>query len=197
MNLAKVMRANSYFNGAGILLYTLSLVVCFSANTLSAQGMFHFNDSSTVTYKASMVFQYGGESKLTILPKVNLVRIHKSNIVQPYYGIELGFHPLFISAAFTLAGVAGVEINSFHLEASISHFRTTKMNDGDDGYKGPFAQNAINLKLGYSVKRVTLKVGTSFLISESIPQGDERIPLLDIAMINGQIFGIELQFRMN
>lgn len=179
-----------------ILICILILGFIDSSNTLKAQK-FSFNDTSKVSFKANLVFQYGGESKLTIFPKLNMVRIHQSKILKPYYGLELGFHPLFVAGAFTFAGVTGVELNSFNLESSLCHFRTTKVNDGNGEYSGPFIQNSFNLKLGYSIKKFTLKVGMSFLIDKSIPEGDERIPLIDFGKINNHIFGLELQFRIN
>jgi hypothetical protein len=153
-------------------------------------------DSLKVIYEANFVFQYGGESKLTILPKVNLLRKHKLNLFNPYYGIELGVIPLFVGGAFSFSGICGFEKSIFNLETSVSHFRTTKISDGEDGYKGPFSQNLLNLKFGVQIRKVKLKIGTSFLLNENIPQGQERISLLDIGKINGIIYGIELQFKI-
>ena len=153
-------------------------------------------DSSKVIYKANLIFQYGGESKVTIMPKVNLLRVHKLNLINPYYGVEFGIHPLMIAGAFTFSGVCGVEKSIFNLETSISHFRTTKISDGEDSFIGPFSQNSLNLKLGIQIKKVGVKIGTSFLINENIPQGQERISLLDIGKINGNIYGIELLIKI-
>lgn len=155
-----------------------------------------FQDSSKVIYKANFIFQYGGESILTILPKVNLLRVHNLSFINPYYGVELGIHPFMVAGAFTFSGVCGVEKGIFNLEASITHFRTTKIRDGDNGYKGPFSRNLLNLKLGIQISEVRLKIGTSFLINENIPQRQERIDLLDMGKINGRIYGIELQFKI-
>jgi len=153
-------------------------------------------DSLKVIYEANFVFQYGGESKLTLLPKVNLLRKHKLSLFNPYYGIELGVHPLFVAGAFSFSGVFGIEKSIFNIETSVSHFRTTKIRNGQNGFSGPFSQNLFNLKFGIQIKKVKLKIGTSFLLNENIPQGQKRISLLDIGKINGILCGIELQFKI-
>jgi len=153
-------------------------------------------DSKNAFYEANFVFQYGGESKLTLLPKVNLMRKHNLDSFNPYYGIELGIHPLFVAGAFTFSGICGIEKGFLSLETSLSHFRTTKYSDGDKGYKGPYSQNLLNLKLGFQIGKVRLKVGTSFLLNENIPLGQERIDLLDLGKINGTVYGIEIQFKI-
>lgn len=153
-------------------------------------------DSSRVVYEANFVFQYGGESKLTLLPKVNLLRKHNLKLFNPYYGFEFGVHPLLIAGSFSVSGICGLEKSFIILETSVSHYRTNKISDGEDGYMGPFSQNLLNTKLGIRIKGVKLKIGTSFLLNENIPQGQERIPLLDVGKINGNIYGIELQFKI-
>lgn len=179
------------------LLFFFILCLNFSCLSQIEKEPFLFDESKKVSYKANAAFQYGGESKITILPKFSLVRIHQAKIIKPYYGAAIGLHPNLISAAFTFAGIGGIEVKQFSIESSISHFRTTRISDGLDGFKGPYAQNAFNLKIGYTIKRFTLKLGRSFLISEHFPEGDERIGILDIGKINGQTFGIELQWRIN
>lgn len=154
-------------------------------------------DSKKIIYEANFVFQYGGESKLALfLPKVNLLRKHHYDFVNPYYGIELGLHAGFVGGYGSLSGIVGIEKNIFSLETSVSHFRTTRISDGDDGYNGPFSQNLLNLKLGFQISNVRLKVGTSFLLNENIPQGKERIDLIDLGKINETIYGIEIQFNI-
>lgn len=154
-------------------------------------------DSKGVIYEANFVFQYGGESKLALfLPKVNLLRKHQFDFITPYYGIELGLHAGFVGGYGSLSGIIGVERNIISFETSVSHFRTTKISDGDNSYNGPFSQNLLNLKLGFQISKVRLKVGTSFLLNEKIPQGQERIGLLDLGKINGTIYGIEIQFKI-
>lgn len=154
-------------------------------------------DSKRVIYEANFVFQYGGESKLALfLPKANLLRKHQIDLFTPYYGIELGLHAGFVGGYGSLSGIVGIEKNVFSLESSISHFRTTKINDGYNGYNGPFSQNLLNLKLGFKISKVKLKVGTSFLLNENIPQGQEKIDLLDLGKINKTIYGIEIQFKI-
>ncbi|MGV3538854.1 MAG: hypothetical protein ACO1OQ_03535 [Rufibacter sp.] len=57
----------------------LHLLLLFSFTSTSAQlnkGAFVFNDTSKVAFKANSAFQLGGKSKLTLLPKLNLIRIH-------------------------------------------------------------------------------------------------------------------------
>lgn len=65
------------------------------------------------------------------------------------------------------------------------------------GQNGPFFQNMANLKLGYSIHRFTLKLGASFILSDNLPIGENRLPLFDLGLIDNQIFGIEVQFRIN
>ena len=96
----------------------------------------------------------------------------------------------------SVSGILGIEKNVYSLETSLSHFMTTKISDGEGGFNGPYSQDLINLKIGFQIKKVRLKVGTSFLLNENIPQGQDRIPLLDIGKINGTIFGIEVQFKI-
>lgn len=161
------------------------------------KALLALNDTSKVAYKANLVFQFGGESKLTLLPKINLLRVHQRHLIKPYYGLELGVHPLFVAGAFTFSGILGFEVGQFNLESSFSHFRTTKIRDGYGNLNGPYYQNLLNLKLGYSIRRFTIKLGTSFIINDTAPTGDDRLPLLDIGKINQQIFGLELQYRIN
>ncbi len=152
-------------------------------------------ESSKITYEVNFVFQYGGESKLTLLPKINLLRKHKLTLISPFYGLELGIHPLFVAGAYSFSGICGIEKGRLNLETSVSHFRTTKIRDEKDGYNGPFSQNLLNVKLGYKISKVRIKVGRSFLLNEIIPQGQKRIGLIDLGKINDAIYGIEIQFK--
>jgi len=155
------------------------------------------NSSLKKKYEANFVFQYGGESKIAVfLPKINLIRKHSTNFINPYYGLELGLHAGFVGGYGSVSGILGIEKNVYSLETSLSHFMTTKISDGEGGFNGPYSQDLINLKIGFQIKKVRLKVGTSFLLNENIPQGQDRIPLLDIGKINGTIFGIEVQFKI-
>ena len=147
-----------------------------------------------VSYRYNFVWQYGGESKLAILPKFNAFRVHDLKFLNPYYGLEAGIHPLFVSAAFTFSGVCGIEKGIFNLETSLSHFRTTKINDGNGGLKGPYSQNSFNLKLGIRIKKIYIKIGRSFLLNENVPVGQDRISLFDIGEINGKVYGVEVQY---
>lgn len=155
-------------------------------------------DSKKAIYEANFVFQYGGESKLALfLPKVNLLRKHQFNSIAPYYGIEFGLHGGFVGGYGSVSGIVGVEKNIISLETSLSHFRTTKIPDRDNGgNNGPFSQNLLNLKLGFQINKVRLKAGTSFLLNEKVPQGEERIGLVDLGKINRRIYGIEIQFKL-
>lgn len=153
-------------------------------------------DSTKVSYKVNLIFQYGGESKLTILPKVNLLRVHKLNLFNPYYGVELGIHPYLIGGAFTFSGLCGIEKNIFNIESSFSHFRTIKIKNGENSFIGPFSQNSLNLKFGIRIKKIGIKIGTSFLVNENIPQGQEKISVLDIGKINNNTYGIEFLINL-
>ena len=133
---------------------------------------------------------------LAINQKINLIRKHSTNFINPYYGLELGLHAGFVGGYGSVSGILGIEKNVYSLETSLSHFMTTKISDGEGGFNGPYSQDLINLKIGFQIKKVRLKVGTSFLLNENIPQGQDRIPLLDIGKINGTIFGIEVQFKI-
>ncbi len=168
------------------------------SNSLQTDNSKHSTDSAKIIYEANFVFQYGGESKLALfLPKVNLLRKHRFDFISPYYGIELGLHAGLVSAYGSFSGIVGLEKDIFSFETSASHFWTTKISDGNNGFNGPFNQNLVNLKLGFQIKKVKLKVGTSFLINEHIPLGQTRIPLLDIGKINKMMYGIELQFNID
>ncbi len=114
------------------------------------------------------------------------------DLFKPYYGIELGFHPLFAGDAFTFSGLCGIEKGFLSLETSLSHFIAIEISDHNE----PYRQNLLNLKLGFQISKIRLKVGTSFLLNEHIPQGQARIGLLDIGKINGTIYGIEIQFKI-
>lgn len=166
------------------------------ADSLNLAPVMEPNDTAKVVYTANFVFQYGGESKLTILPKVNFLRKHRGYAFKPCYGLELGFHPLLVFSAYTFSAIGGVERGFLSLESSFSHFRTTKIPVDNDSFNGLFSQNAINLKLGFQVYNARLKLGTSFVLNENIPAGQERIEFLDIGLVNGTIFGVELQFKI-
>jgi hypothetical protein len=174
------------------LLFLILFVGLFTPSFTQDQS----NDTSNIAYKVNAVLQYGGESKITLLPKFNLLRVHRFDGLNPYYGIELGVVPLFVAGAFTSSIIGGVELRQFRLESSISYFRTTKSRNADQALTGPFAESLFNLKIGYTIQFVTLKLGTSFLIAQNQAVQDQGIPLFDIAYINGQLFGIELQFSM-
>lgn len=153
-------------------------------------------DIKKVIYEGNFVFQYGGESKLALfLPKVNLLRKHQFCFITPYYGIELGLHAGLVGGYGSLSGIVGIEKNIICIETSVSHFRTTKISDGVNSYIGPFSQNLLNLKFGFRISKVRLKVGTSFLLNENLLQGQERIGLIDLGKINGTIYSIEIQIK--
>lgn len=173
------------------------LLTVYSASGQISLADFYFDKTNEVSYKSHLVFQYGGESKLTILPKFNFYRIHQQRLLKPYYGIEIGVHPLFVAGAFTFSALTGCEIKNFQLETSLTHFRTTSIAGADGGQKGPYMQNLFNFKIGYIINRISIKIGTSFTINENISKGEERLPLFDLGMINNHIYGVEFQYRMN
>ena len=152
---------------------------------------------SNAHYEMNFAFQFGGEAKLTILPKFNILRKHKLPFLSPYYGLEAGIHPLMIAGAFSFSGIVGIEQKRFNLESSISHFRTTKISDGDEGFNGPYGQNLFNIKIGFRIGKVRLKLGRSFILREFIPTGQTRIPLLNLGEINGNIYGAEVQILLD
>lgn len=104
------------------------LLTVYSASGQIDLDDFYFDKAKEISYKTNLVFQYGGESKLTILPKFNFYRIHQQKLLEPYYGIEIGVPPLFVAGAFTFSALTGCEIKNFQLETSLSHFRTTDLN---------------------------------------------------------------------
>lgn len=155
-------------------------------------------DSSKVEYELNCAISLGGESKFALFfPKVNFLRKHRFNKTKLYYGAGLGVHGGFVSVYGSLSAMAGIERRFLDLETSISHFRTSRINVDDNDVRGPFSQNLFNLKLGVIIKNVKLRIVRSFVINEGIPTGQEKIPLLDIGKINGNIWGIELQFIVN
>ncbi len=152
-------------------------------------------NSSKISYEANFAFQFGGESKLALfLPKVNAFRKHQFRFASLYYGAALGLHVLHNAGYGSVSSIVGVERKYLSLETSFSHFRTTKINDGNNGFRGPYVQNLLNSKLGIRIKNVKLKIGISYLISENISKGKERIPLIDLGKLNSNFFyGLELQ----
>ncbi len=139
--------------------FCILLLVCGLWPTLYAQNTSESLESLAIgnkrlakktTYEANLVFQFGGESKLTLLPKINLLRKHAFTSFTPYYGVAFGVHPLFIAGAYTFSAVGGIEKGFLSFETSLSHFRTTRVYiDEEEGYKGPYSQNLMNLKLGF------------------------------------------------
>lgn len=180
----------------------LTLLVLFAfLSTLKGQTKTQPADNATKNSNAfntlNFVFQFGGESKITLLPKFNFVRVHKLNSLSPYYGSEAGFHPLFIASAYTLSGIIGIEKGVVSLETSTSYFRTTKIHNEEKGYNGYFSQTMLNFKLGFNIKKSKIKIGISSLLNEDISSNQTRIPLLDIGKLNGTTYGIEFQSRIN
>lgn len=177
--------------------YIILLLTSFPCAAQIGFDDFDYNDSNAISYKVHLVMQYGGESKLTMLPKFNFIRIHQKNLLKPYYGAELGVHPLFVGGAFTFSAITGAELKPFQLEPSFSHFRTTRISDLNGGDKSPYYQNLMNVKLSYTFKRFTLKLGTSLVLSEFLPTGEDPLPLFELGVINNQLYGLELQYRIN
>ncbi|MBV7441657.1 hypothetical protein KRX57_09510 [Weeksellaceae bacterium TAE3-ERU29] len=140
-------------------------------------------------YRLGYTLQYGGESMLSFIPKVSLVRVHNFKFVNPYYGAELGINPLFVSVVSTFSGIVGVEKGIFSLETSFTHLRTTKIKIGEETI-GPFNRNLINLKLGVQIKNIRLKIGTSSMLNGNAPEKKA-------GEINGRVYGIEVQFNMS
>jgi len=181
---------------AAILFTILLLLPVFGmASSFSTYNQNLINeDTSKVTYEINCMVSWGGDSKLALIfPKVNILRKHNLKVANIYYGGGLGLHLALISGYGSISGITGIEKSIFNLESSISHFRTTKIPDGNGGLRGSFSQNLVSLKFGLKIKRVRLNLVRSFILSEKIPLGQDRIPLLDIGNINNKIWGIEIQ----
>ncbi len=147
-----------------------------------------------ITYELSGVFAVGGESKLAIfLPKLNFTRKHKGATLNQYYGVEGGFYPLFVAGCGSIGVLYGVELNALNLETTLTHFRTTKFNDGANNYTRPFSQNLASLKMGFRIYNFRLKAVCAFALSESVPGGQERVSILDIGRVNNLFLGVEAQ----
>ncbi|HYF02363.1 MAG TPA: hypothetical protein VEC36_03230 [Patescibacteria group bacterium] len=143
-----------------------------------------------VVYDVNMVLQFGGESKFAFwLPKFNVMRKHQLQFATPYYGAEIGPHMTFSFIPWygSISAIAGIEKSFFSTETSLSHFVIINAH----------SQTLWNLKVGFGIEQGRIKIGRSFLLQESGPTGEERNSLLDAGKINGQIWGIELQFRLN
>jgi len=148
-----------------------------------------------VGYDINIVLQYGGESKIAfIFPKINFLRKHHFKALQPYYGLEVGPHLHLLGPYGSFSAIVGLEKSIFTFETSLSRFLYGAIPDVDNGFIGPFRQTLCNLKLGVGIEGVRLKVGRSFLLDEYIPEGQERIPFLDIGKFNSGIWSFELQF---
>ena len=154
-------------------------------------------DSSNVWYEGYFSFQYGGEAKFAFfLPKLGIIRKHKFDLLNPYYGVELGLHALFVTGAYSMAVVCGTEISIFKFESTLSYFGIFKIAGSEDmAAIGPFNQASVNFKLGAKILGFIVKLGISFPIHEYIPVGQERAPILDVGKINGTIFGVEICFQ--
>lgn len=191
------------------------LILCFSSIAIDAQERsnnsfmerkFHApistqnKDSLKAYFEAGFSYQYGGETKLPFIPKFYLVRKHNLKFVKPYYGIEFGILPIIpIVYMGSIAGVIGLEKNRFNVETSFSYFRYDSFELSGDNESnlratdGPTTQRAINLKVGYQIRKIRIKVGRTFVLGEQTPKGSERIGLLDFGKIGSQNWGIELQ----
>ncbi|HYF02362.1 MAG TPA: hypothetical protein VEC36_03225 [Patescibacteria group bacterium] len=148
-----------------------------------------------VSYDINVILQYGGESKIAfILPKINVLRKHNFKAIQPYYGFEVGPHLHFQGPYSSLSAIIGLEKSVFTVETSLSRFNFSAVNHGENGMTGPFRQTLSNLKLGVGIEGVRLKVGRSFVLSEYVPEGQKRIPLLNVGKFDSGIWSFELQF---
>lgn len=173
-----------------ILLGTFFLFPLFCQAQVAEQAV----NKKEITYELSCVYAVGGESKLVIfIPKLNLIRKHIGNTLNYYYGVEGGIYPLFIAGSGSLGVLYGMELNGLNLETTLSHFRTTKINDGVNNYIGPFSQNLASLKIGFRYANFGIKAVSTFAVNESVPSGQERPPLLDIGRVNNLMLGVEAQ----
>lgn len=161
------------------------------------KGVTNDQDSSNIVYEIYYSFGWGGDSKLALfLPKFYFTRKHQFEKINFYYGGGLGLHALFLGPYGSISGALGVEKNTFDLETSISHFRIAKAKRENNEREGPFSQNLFNLKLGMRIKTVRVKVGTSFILGENSPLGQEPPPLLNFGKIGNNIWSIELQLKL-
>ncbi|MEL7124543.1 MAG: hypothetical protein AAFO07_34235 [Bacteroidota bacterium] len=134
----------------------------------------------------------GGAPKLTaFLPQFNFIRRNQSDFLDLYYGLGIGLHVHFQGGFGTFNGIVGVEKKWLSVEGSISHFWTTKIIIDQDREVGPFYQNLVNLKLGYKIGNVKVRLGTSFLLSEGIPDGQTAARFINIGKIDRRIYGID------
>jgi len=150
-------------------------------------------ESDKIIYQTGFILQYGGESKLSTLPKISFLRLHNSKALKPYYGVEAGGYPLLVTVAYSVAAVSGLEWSFLNLETSFSFFQSRGTNDGN-GLVGPFSETAFNLKLGFRIARMRLKLGSTFVLNQVGPAGVAFPPLFDIGRYQGQIFGLELEY---
>ncbi|MEM1327826.1 MAG: hypothetical protein AAGI23_17830 [Bacteroidota bacterium] len=151
-------------------------------------------DSSRIQYEGNMAFAVGGESKLAFLfPRFDFLRKHIFEKGSFYYGAGLGLHLAFVAGYGSINGITGLEYRFLDVESSISHLRTTRIVVDENDIRGPFSQNLFHVKAGVKIKNVKLRVVRSFIISEVVPIGQDRIPLLDIGKINDNLWGVEVQ----
>ncbi len=145
-------------------------------------------------WRVGAAFSWGGESKLAFfLPKVVIVRRHEIARWRPYYGTSFGLYPLLIAGSGSGGLVIGTEWRALDVEASLNHWRTTRIPTGVDGvFRGPFAQNLITLRGGFRVGPVRLRAGGAWVLSERVPAAEERIGLMDIGVVKGRRYTLEI-----
>ena len=154
--------------------------------------------TDSTKFVGSLACAYGNESKIGILlPKFYGVRKHYRSMVDFYYGGSVGLHPLLITGMVTATALFGTEFKKIDLEGSVSQLRVFKIPERDGiETKGPFGQSLLNFKIGYRIKKVRIRLGYSWILAEQIPKEQERIPLLDIGKIGGNLYGLEVVFDL-
>lgn len=159
----------------------------FLSQKLFSQNNFNYSLKSLTSYQMNFAFQYGGEARIS--PKINLLRKHYLSNFSPYYGVEVGMMPLFVTASHCFSVILGAERGIFSTETSVSHFTFSLP-------KETINQNLVNWKFGVQIKKVKLKFGVSYIFSEK-NASEEKSSLLKIGKINHNIIWCaELQFRI-
>ena len=152
------------------------------------------NSSKVVSYNAYISFQFGGEAKLTFMPKFGFTRQHNNKSIKPYYGLEGGLYHLLMYNTYTLNMVLGAKKNIFSLESNVNNFWVPSHKP--DAKVRSYRQSSLGIKAGIDIKKTRLKTIIAFIIDENIPQGEDSMPLFGIGRINNVILGVELSVFM-
>ena len=134
-----------------------------------------------------MTLAYGGESKITLMPRIEIAATHNFKFLKLYYGIGCGIYPLMVTGSYSANIHTGFELKFINFESSLSHYRRFKVNIDEENTIPPLLENALHLKMGIRIKGIRLKFVQSYPISVKNPVVDWKFGN------SNKYWGIELQ----